>query len=124
VVRTETTLKDLDAFDWLVEATGDQGALTTLLQQSATGATLLLLGLPYATHSFSFETLVGFDKTVIGSVGSSGADFEEALATLPRIDTGPFLQTVFPLEEYNRAWSAVRSRAHLKVMLQADANAT
>jgi len=123
VVRTETYLSALDRFDWLVEATGDQAALTALLQQSATGATLLLLGLPYAHHNFSFESIVGFDKAVVGSVGSSGADFELALATLPRLDTSPFLQCAYPLEEFARAWDAMRSRAHLKVMLRVDANA-
>jgi 2-desacetyl-2-hydroxyethyl bacteriochlorophyllide A dehydrogenase len=123
VVRTETSLSALDRFEWLVEATGDQAALTTLLQQSATGATLLLLGLPYAHHNFSFESIVGFDKTVVGSVGSSGADFEEALATLPRLDISPFLRCAYPLEEFARAWNAVRSRAHMKVMLRVDANA-
>jgi len=97
--------------------------LTAQLQQSATGATLLLLGLPYAHHNFSFESIVGFDKAVVGSVGSSGADFEEALATLPRLDTSPFLQCTYPLEEFARAWDAVRSRAHMKVMLRVDANA-
>jgi 2-desacetyl-2-hydroxyethyl bacteriochlorophyllide A dehydrogenase len=123
VARTETSLSALDRFEWLVEATGDQAALTAVLQQSATGATLLLLGLPYAAHSFSFESIVGFDKTVVGSVGSSGADFEEALATLPRLDTTPFLQCVYPLEEFELAWNAARSRAHIKVMLRVDANA-
>jgi 2-desacetyl-2-hydroxyethyl bacteriochlorophyllide A dehydrogenase len=123
IVRTEASLSALDRFEWLVEATGDQAALTAVLQQSATGATLLLLGLPYAPHNFSFESIVGFDKTVVGSVGSSGADFEEALATLPRLDTSPFLQCVYPLEEFALAWNAARSRAHIKVMLRVDANA-
>jgi 2-desacetyl-2-hydroxyethyl bacteriochlorophyllide A dehydrogenase len=123
VVRTESSVSGLDRFDWLVEATGDQAALTAVLQGSATGATVLLLGLPYAPHTFSFESIVGFDKTVVGSMGSSGADFEEALATLPRLDTRPLLQVAYPLEEFARAWSAARSRAHLKIMLRVDANA-
>jgi 2-desacetyl-2-hydroxyethyl bacteriochlorophyllide A dehydrogenase len=123
IATTRTSLADLDQFDWLVEATGDQASLTALLQQSATGSTLLLMGFPYAQHDFSFESIVGFDKSVIGSVGSNGADFEEALATLPMIDTTPFLQASYPLEEYQNAWSAVRSRAHLKVMLRMDSAA-
>ncbi len=49
VAATSTSLSQLDAFDWFVEATGDQALLTPLLQQSATGATLLLLGLPTRT---------------------------------------------------------------------------
>ena len=120
VATTATSLANLDQFDWLVEATGDQSALTSVLQQSATGATLLLMGLPYAHHNFSFESIVGFDKTVVGSVGSNCADFEEALATLPLLDTSPFLQAAYPLEEYERAWNDVRSRAHIKVMLKID----
>ena len=120
VATTATSLANLDQFDWLVEATGDQSALTSVLQQSATGATLLLMGLPYAHHNFSFESIVGFDKTVVGSVGSNGSDFEEALATLPLLDTSPFLQATYPLEEYERAWNDVRSRAHIKVMLKID----
>jgi len=123
-VTTEHSLSALDRFDWLIEATGDQVALTALLQQSRTGATLLLLGLPYARHNFSFESIVGFDKTVVGSVGSSGADFEEALAVLPRLDTTPFLQCSYPLEEFASAWQAARSKAHVKVMLRVDAKAT
>jgi 2-desacetyl-2-hydroxyethyl bacteriochlorophyllide A dehydrogenase len=124
IATTETSLANLDRFDWLVEATGDQTALTSLLQHSATGATLLLMGLPYAHHNFSFESIVGFDKIVVGSVGSNGRDFEEALATLPLLDTRPFLEASYPLEEYERAWNDVRSRAHIKVMLKMDPAAT
>jgi 2-desacetyl-2-hydroxyethyl bacteriochlorophyllide A dehydrogenase len=123
-VKTEQTLANLERFDWLVEATGDQSALTSLLQESRTGATLLLMGLPYAQHNFSFETIVGYDKTVVGSVGSNGADFEEALATLSVLDTSAFLKSSYPLEEYERAWTDVRSRAHIKVMLKLDPAAT
>lgn len=123
VARTTTSFDQLDQFDWLIEATGDQTALSTLLQQSATGATLLLMGFPYANHDFTFESIVGFDKTVVGSVGSGSADFDEALSTLASIDTTPFLQSVYPLEEYERAWDDVRSRAHLKVMLRMDSAA-
>jgi 2-desacetyl-2-hydroxyethyl bacteriochlorophyllide A dehydrogenase len=124
VVATSTQLKDLDAFDWFVEATGDDGVLKRVLQQSRTGATLLLLGFPYATQPFTFESIVAYDKTVVGSVGSSGADFEEALATLRHIDTSHFLETTFPLEEFDRAWAAVRSKNHLKVMLRIDGTAS
>jgi 2-desacetyl-2-hydroxyethyl bacteriochlorophyllide A dehydrogenase len=119
-VATSETLTNLERYDWLVEATGNQSALTSLLQETATGATLLLMGLPYAHENFSFESIVGFDKTVVGSVGSNGADFEEALVTLPLLDTTAFLQASYPLEEYERAWTAVRSRSHIKVMLKID----
>lgn len=123
-IKTSTSMTDLDRYDWLVEATGSQAALTTVIQQSATGATLLLVGFPYEHQNFSFESIVGFDKTVIGSVGSNGADFDEALATLGKIDTTAFLQAAYPLEEYEQAWDAVRARSHIKVMLKIDPTAT
>lgn len=123
VVSTSQSLEHLDRFDWLIEATGQQAVLTTLLQQSSTGTTLLLLGLPYSDQTFNFESIVAFDRSVIGSVGSSGADFEDALATLSMIDTAPFLRASYPLEEFEKAWTLARSRAVLKVMLKADATA-
>ncbi|MEP7118004.1 MAG: hypothetical protein ABI880_10500, partial [Acidobacteriota bacterium] len=91
--------------------------------QCPTGATLLLLGLPYSAQTFSFESIVAYDRSVLGSVGSSGADFEEALATLPLIDTTPFLGSSYPLDQFEQAWSVVRSRRVLKVMIKADATA-
>ena len=122
VVETSTTVERLEQFEWLIEATGQQSVLSTLLQQSSTGATLLLLGLPYSAQPFSFESLVAYDRTIVGSVGSSGADFEQALATLPLIETSPFLGAAYPLAEFEKAWSAARSRRVLKVMLKADAS--
>jgi 2-desacetyl-2-hydroxyethyl bacteriochlorophyllide A dehydrogenase len=120
-VATSKEIDSLDGFEWIVEATGDQNALMTVLEKSATGATLLLMGLPYAKQPFSFESIVGFDRTVVGSVGSSSADFEEAIAMLRTLDTTPFLQTTFPLHEFENAWAAVRTRTPLKVMLWVDA---
>jgi 2-desacetyl-2-hydroxyethyl bacteriochlorophyllide A dehydrogenase len=119
-VSTAQSLEDLHPFEWFVEATGDPAVLSTLVQQSATGATLLLMGLPYAVQPFSFESVVCFDRSVIGTVGSGGSDFDEALRTLPLIDTTPFLQSSFPLTEFEKALKLVRSRSVLKVMLQPD----
>ena len=123
IARTSLSLDGIEAYEWIVEATGSQQVLDTLLQQSGTGATLLLLGLPYSSQSFSFESVVSFDRAIIGSVGSSGADFDQALATLPDIDTTPFLQAAYPLEEFEKAWDEFRRRSVLKVMLQADQSA-
>ena len=122
-VETSASLEDLGRFEWLIEATGQQPVLSTLLQQCSTGATLLLLGLPYSAQTFSFESIVAYDRSVLGSVGSSGADFEEALATLPHIDTSPFLGAAYTLPEFEKAWDMVRSRRVLKVMIKADATA-
>lgn len=116
-VATTDRLQDPAAYEWLVEATGQQAVLSQLLEQSRPGATLLLLGLPYANQSFNFESIVAFDRSVIGSVGSTAADFRAALATLPSIDTAPFLQNTFPLADFERALATARSHSVLKVML-------
>jgi 2-desacetyl-2-hydroxyethyl bacteriochlorophyllide A dehydrogenase len=124
VVSTAQSLEALHEFDWLIEATGEEAVLTTLLQGSATGSTVLLLGLPYGNQTFNFESIVAFDRSVVGSVGSSGNDFEAALAILSSIDTAPFLRVSYPLDEFEKAWTLARSRTVLKVMLKADATAT
>lgn len=118
IVTTSRSLEGLDRYEWLVEATGQQAVLSTMLRQAATGATLLLMGLPYADQAFSFESVVAYDRSIVGSVGSSSADFEEALSTLSAIDTAPFLQATFRLADFEQAWKLVRSRSVLKVMLQ------
>ncbi|HEY2163918.1 MAG TPA: alcohol dehydrogenase catalytic domain-containing protein, partial [Gemmatimonadaceae bacterium] len=120
IATTSTQLTGLDSFDWLIEATGDQAALSQILHWSAPGATLLLLGLPYGNQEFSFESIVSFDRVVVGSVGSNGADFEAALGALPRLDLSSLLGATFPLERFEDAWAALRSRRHIKVMLQVD----
>jgi threonine dehydrogenase-like Zn-dependent dehydrogenase len=122
-IRTAASA-DAAGYDWIVEATGNQEVLEGLLACSATGATLLLLGFPYAQRPFSFETVVGFDRTIVGSVGSTSQDFDDAIRMLPRIDTKPFLQSVFPLERFADAWTATRNRQHLKVMLKVDHSTT
>ena len=115
-VATSETLQDLGRFEWLIEATGQQGVLSTLLQQAPAGSTLLLLGLPYADQHFNFESIVAYDRSVIGSVGSSALDFREALATIPSIDTTPFLGHTYPLEKYENALALARSQSVLRVM--------
>jgi 2-desacetyl-2-hydroxyethyl bacteriochlorophyllide A dehydrogenase len=108
------------AADAIVEATGDPEALDRILHQSPANATILLLGLPYAHREFSFEAVVGYDKTIVGSVGSTAADFAAAPHVLTTIDTTPFLQACLPLADYDQALDLVRRRVHLKVMLQLD----
>jgi threonine dehydrogenase-like Zn-dependent dehydrogenase len=122
-IVTSQSLDNLEQFEWLIEATGSQPVLSSLLNQASTGAALLLLGLPYSDQNYNFESIVAFDRSIIGSVGSSGADFEEALATLLKIDTAPFLRASCPLKEYEKAFMAARSRSLLKVMLRIEASA-
>jgi len=123
-IETSKDLIGLDRYEWLIEATGSQAALSTILQGASTGATLLLMGLPYSDQTFNFEAIVAYDRSVIGSVGSSGADFDEALITLPRIDAAPFLENRYSLEHFDRALEAARSKACIKVMLKFDESTT
>ncbi len=109
----------LGEFEVLVETSGDQGALETMLNECRAGATILLLGLPYARREFTFESVVAYDKTIVGSVGSGAAEFEEAIALLPEIDTHAFTEKVLPLEAFAEAWELARQRAHLKILLDA-----
>ena len=96
-------------------------ALSALVQDSAAGATLLLLGLPYARREFSFETIVGYDKTVVGSVGSSRSDFDEAIKLLPALDLEWFFKTSYPLKDFAVAWDAASARKSLKTILWTQA---
>jgi 2-desacetyl-2-hydroxyethyl bacteriochlorophyllide A dehydrogenase len=116
VVSTSQSMEGLERFEWLIEATGAQAVLSMLLQQASTGATLLLLGMPYSDQTFNFESIVAFDRSVIGSVGSSGSDFEEALTTLPNIDTASFFRVSYPLEDFEKALIVARTGNVLKVM--------
>lgn len=122
-VATSQAVEGLDRFEWIIEATGSQQVLSVLLKQAATGATLLLLGLPYTDQTFNFESIVAFDRSVIGSVGSNGTDFEKALEILPQIDTVPFLSASYTLAEHEKAVQEARSLSVLKVMLKIDTSA-
>ena len=66
MAETSTTLEGLDRFDWLIEATGQQSVLSALLQQSSTGATLLLVCRPYSAQAFNFDSVVAYDRTIVG----------------------------------------------------------
>lgn len=116
-IATASTLDSLPGFDAAIEATGDPVALDRLLQLSAPGSAILLLGLPYSKRDFSFESVVCQDKTIVGSVGSGPEDFEQALQVLPRLDTSAFFQRMFSLQDLEAALACARSRELLKVVL-------
>ncbi|MBI5140279.1 MAG: alcohol dehydrogenase catalytic domain-containing protein [Candidatus Vogelbacteria bacterium] len=103
-IQNFTTISGLDWFDYLIEATGKIEVLQPVLSESKTGARILLLGLPYAIMKFNFENVVCFDKTVIGSVGSSRKEFLEAIRIYPQLDLSVLTKDVFPFEAYHEAW--------------------
>ncbi|MEZ5550334.1 MAG: alcohol dehydrogenase catalytic domain-containing protein [Pseudomonadales bacterium] len=122
--ETSDVMDELRGFDWIIEATGNQEVLTQVLSRADTGASVLLLGLPYAESAFSFESVVASDQTIVGSVGSSGQDFSEAIETLPKIDTSVFLNESYPLERFETAWKRAREGSSVKIMLHIDESAT
>lgn len=111
-------LGDLREFSLIVECTGDPGVLNTILTTSAAGTTVLLIGLPYGPHEIDFESIVAFDKSVIGSVGSASVDFRAAIELLPRLDVESLLTHAVPLESFEKAWADARARRYIKTMLR------
>lgn len=121
-VKTTTSPDEIARFPLIVEITGDPQSLDAVLHKSPANAVILLLGLPYGKQPFSFETIAAFDKTVIGSVGSTAADFEAALKLIPQLDLSPYEQTRIPLAEFRRAWEISRRGDVLKIILESHLN--
>jgi threonine dehydrogenase-like Zn-dependent dehydrogenase len=117
-INASNDLAQLKKYEVLVEVTGDPDALNDILHNSPARATILLLGLPYAHRQFTFEKIVAFDKTVVGSVGSSARDFAEAITLLPQLETNPFFEKILPFSDFQQAWELARSSKYLKLILK------
>lgn len=101
----------------IIEITGHADVLDHALHASPANSALLLLGFPYGKKAFSFETVTAYDKTVIGSVGSTAEDFEAAIALLPALDLDVYFQCPVPLERFEEAWQKSRTGEVLKVIM-------
>jgi len=121
-IATSNDLVQLSAFDNIVEATGDPVALDNILHKSPAGATILLLGLPYAHRNFTFEGIVAYDKIVVGSVGSGAKHFDLAIELLPQIETGAFTEKILPLSDFKEAWKLAKAGKYLKIILKLNNN--
>ena len=119
-VETAKDLSTLNRFNVVVEITGDPVVLDRALHDSPANAALLLLGLPYGERSFSFETVAAYDKTVIGSIGSTAEDFVDAIAMLPKLHLEPYFQCSMALEDFQEAWKQSKTGDVLKVILAID----
>jgi len=117
-IQVAEGLEKLVAYEVLIEATGDPHALDMMLHNSGPGTVLLLLGLPYTRREFSFESVVAYDKTIVGSVGSSAKEFKKAIKILHELDLDLFLERVYPLEWFERAWQETRTKEYLKIILE------
>ncbi len=119
-IEVSENLSGLYEYDNLIEVTGNPEALDIILNESRAGAKILLLGLPYAHREYTFESIVAYDKMIIGSVGSAAKHFEMAIELLPQINTDLFTEKIMDLSEFRQAWDLVRSREFLKVILKVD----
>jgi len=116
-IETSTDLSGVGHCSLIVEVTGDPAALEETLRRAPAGAAILLLGLPYGELPFSFESIVAYDKMVVGSVGSAAEDFAAAVALLPSIALGPMLRRRLPLENFVDGWKLSKDETVLKVIL-------
>ena len=107
----------LERFDTIVETTGKKEVLETILKESAPDSELLLIGFPYGEIPFQFETLVAYDRRIVGSVGSTSEDFKAAIRLVPTLSLDPFFERVLPISDYEKAWHDHESQKYLKVML-------
>ena len=114
-------LTGIEQFDIIIEATGDLGALDTMLSDSKPGATYLLLGFPYARHAVSFEAIVANDMAILGSVGSSAAEFAEAIRLLPSLPLAALTEHVVPFEDCVEVLAQFKAGHHVKTLLQISA---
>lgn len=118
VESTSSTLRDMQKFDLVLEATGSQGVLEQILKESRMDCTLLLLGFPYGDIHYNFEDVVGREKVIVGSVGAGREDFMRALEWLPRLNLDAFIRTTLPLEEFEKAWKYHKTSKDLKILLK------
>lgn len=109
--------------DLIVEATGDSDMLDRAIADSRQDATILMLGLPYLSSRQTMSAIAACDRVVVGSVGSTDADFKAALALLPLLDLAPLVADRRPLESYREAWIDMREGRSLKVVLEPGAAA-
>jgi 2-desacetyl-2-hydroxyethyl bacteriochlorophyllide A dehydrogenase len=117
-IPTKGDLDGLEAFDAIVEVTGDPEVLERALHASRANAVVLLLGLPYGPRPFSFETVAAYDKTVIGSVGSTAENFDAAIELLPKLDLAAYFAAPMKLADFAEAWRRVEAAEVFKVILQ------
>ena len=116
-IVTSQDLSTLNDFEAVIEVTGNQDALDGVLQNTAAGSAILLLGLPYGERPFSFETIAAYDKIVVGSVGSTRQDFIDAINLLDDLDLAAFMQDSVPLDQFKEAWEMSTRDDVLKVMI-------
>ena len=86
--------------DIVVETAGAENTPVQAIEWCRRGGTIVLVGIYAATPRIDFNSIVGVEKTVIGSVASSPGDMKLTVDLIARgkINTAPLVSSVIPLE--------------------------
>ena len=66
----------------------------------------------------AIENIVSLDKQIIGTVGSSGNHFEDAIKLAPQLNLESFNKTVFDFDQWESAWEMHRTKNAIKVKIK------
>lgn len=109
---------EVTSFSTIIECTGKAELVNRVINESSTGSTILLLGLPYSVQPLDLEKVVTFDKRIVGSVGSRGEDFRSALKVAESINMNRFNELIFDFDAWKQALENHTKKRSLKVKLK------
>jgi threonine dehydrogenase-like Zn-dependent dehydrogenase len=109
----------LNAYDWIVEATGSQTGLQSAVQMVRPRGTIVLKSTVHGTVPLDTAPVIVSEITL---VGSRCGRFEPALALLRsrRINVADMISESMPLAQARRAFARAAEPGVLKVLLQGD----
>ena len=115
-----TTTGDTIDTDFAIEATGEPIVVQRLVSVSKAGAKILILGLPLTEPTpVIFGDVVGYDKTLLGSIASASRDWEEASHILSVTEgmVDPLIGKEFKLSDYKEAWEMTNKKKYPRVLI-------
>lgn len=118
--EVRTTIGDTIDSDFAIEATGEPIVVQRLISVSKAGAKILILGLPLTEPTpVIFGDIVGYDKTVLGSIASASRDWEEAIQILSvtRDIVDSLIGKEFKLSDYKEAWDMTNKKKYPRVLI-------
>jgi len=106
--------------DVVIEATGSAKVLPAVVDATAKGGTIVLLGVFHRSSEFNPASIVRHELNVKGSFCYSKDAFAASLELLRqgRIDIDPVVTHVLPLEEIGTALQLIDRREAIKVILE------
>ncbi len=118
--EVQTTIGDAVDSDFAIEATGEPTVAQRLVSVSKAGAKILILGLPLTKPTpVIFGDIVGYDKTVFGSIASASRDWDKAIHVLSI--TGDIVDSLigkeFKLSDYRKAWDMTNKKKYPRILI-------